>query len=358
MNIKKATRKYEAWLAERTTLVKADLALKHAQMAKGLFAFLRATFYRWMQLWPEVCSGLASAPVVLAVGDLHVENFGTWRDIEGRLIWGVNDFDEAYSMPYTIDLVRLAASAHLAIAEDHLAIHPKDACDAILAGYTEGLGAGGGPFVLAEQHQWLREMALSKLRDPVRFWQKMDALPPVKETVPASATEAMGHLMPEPGLSCRVVHRVAGLGSLGRQRFVALTDWRGGKLAREAKALVPSACFWARDKKGPSEIMYQTILSRAVRCRDPFVQLRGHWIARRLAPDCSRVELASLPQERDERRLLHAMGWESANLHLGSKNAVNAVRRDLKKRPAGWLDAAAKRMVKATTSDWEDWKRN
>jgi len=32
---------------------------------------------------------------VLAVGDLHVENFGTWRDAEGRLIWGVNDFDES-----------------------------------------------------------------------------------------------------------------------------------------------------------------------------------------------------------------------------------------------------------------------
>jgi len=36
---------------------------------------------------------------VLAVGDLHVENFGTWRDAEGRLIWGVNDFDEAWRLP-------------------------------------------------------------------------------------------------------------------------------------------------------------------------------------------------------------------------------------------------------------------
>src|SRR5260370_32652719 len=47
---------------------------------------------------------------VLAVGDLHVENFGTWRDAEGRLTWGVNDFDEAYPLPYTIDLARLATS--------------------------------------------------------------------------------------------------------------------------------------------------------------------------------------------------------------------------------------------------------
>ena len=51
---------------------------------------------------------------VLAVGDIHLENFGTWRDADGRLVWGVNDFDEAAQMPYVLDLVRLAASALLA----------------------------------------------------------------------------------------------------------------------------------------------------------------------------------------------------------------------------------------------------
>ncbi len=51
---------------------------------------------------------------MLAVGDIHVENFGTWRDAEGRLVWGVNDFDDAARMPYAIDIVRLATSAVLA----------------------------------------------------------------------------------------------------------------------------------------------------------------------------------------------------------------------------------------------------
>ena len=64
------------------------------------------------------------SPEVLAVGDLHVENFGTWRDIEGRLIWGINDFDEVGRMPYTIDLVRLAASAHIAIDTEQLQDRP------------------------------------------------------------------------------------------------------------------------------------------------------------------------------------------------------------------------------------------
>ena len=54
------------------------------------------------------------APRVLSVGDLHLENFGTWRDADGRLAWGVNDFDEAAVMPYVLDLVRLATSIQLA----------------------------------------------------------------------------------------------------------------------------------------------------------------------------------------------------------------------------------------------------
>lgn len=356
MNIKEATRSYETVLAAQTPLIEADLALKHQRMSEELFPFLRATFYRWAQLWPEICPDLAKAPAVTAVGDLHVENFGTWRDIEGRLIWGVNDLDEVASLAYTNDLVRLAASALMAIDANHLALGAGDASQAILSGYTESLDAGGRPFVLAEQHKGLRAMALGELRDPVHFWAKMDSLPTIHSPLPDSAKEAIEALMPEPGLPQRIAHRVAGLGSLGRQRFVALADWRGGRVAREAKALVPSACVWACGGKGPKSILYQYVLDRAVRCVDPFVRLREHWIVRRLAPDCSRIELASLPEERDEIRLLHAMGWETANVHLGDPEAIKAVRADLKKKPADWLRDAAKDMVKAATRDWEEWK--
>lgn len=357
MTIVEATKKYETWLGQHTPLVKADLAFKHSQMTDGVFPFLRATFYRWMQLWPDVCSGLTKAPSVLAVGDLHVENFGTWRDSEGRLIWGINDFDEACRLPYTVDLVRLAVSAKLAITGDHLAIKAKEAYDAILEGYAEGLKSGGRPYVLSEEHVWLRKIAVSKERDPVRFWKKMKALGPARGPVQASAITAIEQLMPEQGLSYRLVRRVSGLGSLGRQRFVALADWRGGQVAREAKALVPSACLWANDGKGADTILYQTVLDQAVRCLDPFVHFQDGWIVRRLSPYCSRIELASLPKRRDEYRLLQAMGWETANVHLGSKPAIKAVLHDLGRRPAAWLRSAAKAMVKATIKDWEDWKQ-
>src|SRR6266404_5665869 len=79
MNIIKATRDFERWLAKQIPLVRSDVALKHQHMAESPFAFFRATFYRWLQQWHKRCDDIARAPKVLAVGDLHIENFGTWR---------------------------------------------------------------------------------------------------------------------------------------------------------------------------------------------------------------------------------------------------------------------------------------
>ena len=148
---------------------------------------------------------------------------------------------------------------------------------------------------------------------------------------------------------------MAGLGSLAHPRFVALAEWQGGNIAREAKALVPSACLWARDGQGINTLMYQSLLEQAVRCRDPFVQLQGSWLVRRLSPYCSRIELTSLPRTRDEGQLLYAMGWETANVHLGSHKVIIAIRRDLAKRKSRWLRGAAMRMTSATISDWKEW---
>ncbi len=173
MNIFKATADFERWLANRLPIIHQDVALKHTHMAEAPFPFFRATLYRWIQLWPEVCPDLAKAPAVLAIGDLHVENFGTWRDEEGRLIGGVNDLDEAWPASYALDLVRLSTSAYLAISGEHLGVTRREAAAAIEEGYRDALAAGGKAFVLAEHHQWLRLLALGKLRDPVRFWKKM-----------------------------------------------------------------------------------------------------------------------------------------------------------------------------------------
>jgi hypothetical protein len=357
MNIQKASQSYERWLSKYLTLIQADLDKKHEAMRGFVFPYFRATFYRWMQLWAERQEPWAQTPEILAVGDLHVENFGTWRDAEGRLVWGVNDFDEAYPLPFSLDLIRLSTSAHLAIEAANLTIPRRDACQAILEGYSNALESGGRPIVLAEHHDWLRHMVTGELRDPVLFWRKMDALPTLRRAVPKSARQALERVMPERGLAFRTVHRQAGLGSLGRERYVALAEYHGGKIAREAKALAPSACVWAAGRKSSKRIRYGEILASSVRCRDPFVVQEGRWIVRRLAPDCSRVELGSMPKVRDEVKLLYSMGFETANIHLGTKGAAKRIKPALAKLPEFWLHEAAEMMYAATMKDWKSWKR-
>jgi len=276
---------YLVWLQGHLELIPADLKRKAALMRKGPFPFLRATFYRWAQVFPQVCPDLMKAHEVLGVGDLHIENFGTWRDSEGRLIWGVSDFDEACYLPYTADLTRLATSAMLATEAGspfHIPAHRISVV--LLKGYVDSLRAGGGPFVLSERYPELREMALQRLKSPGPFWEKLEELNPLREPVPAPARKALIRSLPSKSLEVRVVHPVSGVGSLGRRRFAAITEWRGGTVAREAKELAPSAWVFAQKRKGGNKILYQQIVKRAVRCPDPFLTVKGRWVLRRLAP--------------------------------------------------------------------------
>ncbi|MFB7861934.1 MULTISPECIES: DUF2252 domain-containing protein [unclassified Streptomyces] len=95
----------------------AAFKVKFRKMAGSAFAFYRGTaclFYR--DLEREAHGGPfldERTGRVWIHGDLHAENFGTYMDANGRLIFNVNDFDEAYVGPFTWDLKRLAASLAL-----------------------------------------------------------------------------------------------------------------------------------------------------------------------------------------------------------------------------------------------------
>jgi len=351
-----STAEFEKWAARHVHLIRSDVKLKHRNMAEAPFPFFRATFYRWAQWWPIVCPDLARAPKVLAVGDLHVENFGTWRDLEGRLIWGVNDFDEAWPSAYTVDLVRLVTSAYLAIRAEHLAIPRRRAVDAIEQGYRDSLAKDGSPFVLAERHKWLRLLALSELRDPVVFWKKILACPRYQGDLPKDVWKLVRSSTPLRTQNYELRSRIAGLGSLGHPRVLALASWDGAHVVREAKQLTPSAWIWSQ-KLQSSAILSRKLVENAIRIRDPHLHFAEHWIVRRLAPDCCHVEIQSLPEERDEERLAYYMGWETANIHFGSPRAIPAVKGDIARRKGRWLHKAAKAMQQVTLRDWKDWRR-
>ena len=108
-----STADYEAWAASRIPIVQADLEHKHAVMRTDPFAFFRGTFYRWAELWPRICPDLEAARPALRRRPA-VEEVRRLARRRGRLVWGVNDFDEAYEAAFAGDLVRLLASVILA----------------------------------------------------------------------------------------------------------------------------------------------------------------------------------------------------------------------------------------------------
>ncbi|MGW7420893.1 DUF2252 domain-containing protein [Streptomyces sp. NPDC054813] len=95
----------------------AAFRVKFRKMAASAFAFYRGTaalFYH------DVDAEKRGGPFldertsrVWIHGDLHAENFGTYMDSNGRLVFNVNDFDEAYVGPFTWDLKRFSASIAL-----------------------------------------------------------------------------------------------------------------------------------------------------------------------------------------------------------------------------------------------------
>jgi hypothetical protein len=344
------TKSYEEWMRERLPYVEEKhLKSKYKQMAKAgtnaVFKFLRGTFYLWSlrfhQELPELMA--LTLPRVIGVGDVHVENFGTWRDAEGRLVWGANDVDEATSMPCTQDLVRLMTSAALA----GLDIETVDIAEQILDGYRSQLITGARPFVLAfaDEQPWqtqLWKLARARTADPVEWWRKLDS----KLEMPAQQPDpdvleqlsARFPVGPVTGLSWQT--REAGMGSLGRPRLIASGTWFGGRICREAKATLPSAWDWAM---GTVEAGAPTgqLLTSPYRAPDPYSAVADGWSIRRLAPDSDKIDIDTLEVADDKRELLRCMGSELANIHLVSASADTL---------GSALDGVGASMLDATTT--------
>jgi hypothetical protein len=363
-NIFESTDVFEAWMRKRTDVSKRLLKKKHTEMAAGPFPFLRSTFYRWAEQWPSVCPELAgrAEDVLLAVGDLHVANFGVWCDSRRRQVWGVNDFDEACELAFTSDLVRLATSALLAAAEAKIDVAVNQVCEPLLAGYRAGLRSGQ-PILVDERHPALVALTRRTREDPKAFWKKKLRArdnPVIDAPELPRGLENMFRASFRPGsnLTFRAQRSPGGLGSLGRRRFTAVETRKSVNDAREAKALVPSAQYWVtRQDDMPSQTA--TLLQHAVRIPDPFFQVHDRWLIRQLAPDIAKIDM---PQPQDKRLglapdLLRLMGRETANIHLGSRTGqalgerLGLLDHDLPR----WFPLATDRMITSVRKDHAKW---
>jgi hypothetical protein len=359
MDIMQSTDAYEAWLRAqlRGEIVEDDIARKHKKMADAPFPFLRATYWRWAETILEDCPDLATAPPVLAVGDIHLENFGTWRDEEGRLVWGVNDFDEAAVMPYTLDLVRLATSAALAGVPN---LTVRAISDAVLQGYAEGL-ADPHALVLDRRYGWLRKTFEVSNAKRTQFWE--DNRPEAnlksarKRKPPRRYVEQLKAARPDTGIALVFWPRTAGAGSLGRPRWIGYSEWRGAPLLREAKAVVPSG--WTRAHGGGRGLHIEQIAAGKHRSPDPWYRLADTILVRRLSPNNRKLDLAEVGDVAALARpkLLQSMGRDLAAIHLGTGDHHGRIDRDLRRRKTRWLRDAVEAAAERVRAEQKAWKK-
>lgn len=352
------TAEYESWIARHTKVNAKDIAAKHAKLSEDPLSFLRGTYYLWSKRYPVLVPELQSAPRVNSVGDLHVGNFGTWKDARGRRAWGINDFDEAARLPYTNDLVRLLVSAKLLKGQSDLSVGLKEATKLVLEGYEDSLKVQGRPFLL-EEHARLERILKAQSPEPTDFWRQLKSRITIVDVaeVPTNARSSMLALLPDGAKDIRYGTRQAGVGSLGRPRLVAFGEQGDKPVAAEAKAVLPPATDFVEGKVGGSSYSLD-IMRAAIRAQDAGITIGDGWVTRRLSPSRIKLELGKLKSAQDERLILYSMGFETGNVHAGTPSARTQLLADLSQRRGNWLTDAVEAMTRSTEQDFKEWKKD
>lgn len=312
---------YDRWLADRITVVRADVARKHAEMHAERLRFLRGTYYLWLARVVERAGGVLDTARVPLVGDLHVENFGTWRDARQVRRWGVNDLDELGTGPWLLDPLRLAVSATLA---PHIALDDDEVCDTILDAYAQA--RGGADVAVTEPGAAHLRALVPPFASPTKFYDGLAGGHPAAD-LPAAVVAAAVDVAEAGWRPTWHVHE-AGTGSLGHRRRVGVGRAADGRWhAREAKELGPGTAVWAARLDGrlpqPGEGLYARVVATV---RGPAAAARVlDWQVRDLAPDIVRIELAGL-QPKDASRLLRSMARATADVHATDRPAWKAAR--------------------------------
>ena len=127
----------------------AAFRAKYRKMARDPHAFYRGTaclFYNDVTSETDPWSAHGAERIWIH-GDLHVENFGTYLNSDGRLVFDINDFDEAYVGRFTWDLQRFAASLALVAWQKAL---PEDAIRKLIARYARSYLAQVNHYVASD----------------------------------------------------------------------------------------------------------------------------------------------------------------------------------------------------------------
>jgi uncharacterized protein (DUF2252 family) len=224
------------------------LKLKYQAMATNAFVFLRGTCHLFYQDLP-VDAAIDLFPPVWSCGDLHLQNFGSYKGDDRLVYFDLNDFDESALAPCTWDVTRFLTS--VLVGAHTLKISDEEAqglCAYFLESYTAALATGKDRTIHRETAKGLVADLLKrlKLRDRKAFLsdrtdlkgkQRSLKLTPGKTTPVTSeersqVTDLIHHWAttqknPQFFNVLDVAHRIAGTGSLGLDRYIILVEGDG-----------------------------------------------------------------------------------------------------------------------------------
>jgi uncharacterized protein (DUF2252 family) len=111
-------------IANSQDRMKSLVPIRYSRMVSSPFAFYRGAAA--IMAYDQARREDSGMPIVVG-GDAHLMNFGGFRTPERRLIFDINDFDEASIAPWEWDVQRLATSFHIAAAGNNLDKASRDA---------------------------------------------------------------------------------------------------------------------------------------------------------------------------------------------------------------------------------------
>jgi uncharacterized protein (DUF2252 family) len=223
------------------------LAMKYDALRASPFAFLRGTCHLFYDRLAESRFDTA-APAVWCCGDLHLENFGSYKGDNRLVYFDINDFDEAALAPATWELVRLAASIHLSVEGQGMQeARAAGLVEQLIVQYAQTLACGKAGWIERDTAQGIVRELLDQLRERkrvdflnsrTRFVRKRRRLLIGRRALAVSAAErdsvvatvhAFAATQPHPDFYhvLDVARRIAGTGSLGVARYVVLVEGHG-----------------------------------------------------------------------------------------------------------------------------------
>jgi uncharacterized protein (DUF2252 family) len=224
------------------------LAMKYRALRDTPFSFLRGTCHLFYDRLSE--SGFeVAAPNVWCCGDLHLENFGSYKGDNRLVYFDINDFDEAALAPASWELVRLAASVHVGLEALGMPVERASALvEQLIDAYAQALACGKPSWVERDTAQGMVRQLLDQLRERKRVdflnsrtrlvrkrrhllidGRRMLAATEHERECVNATVQAFAATQPNPDFFrvLDVARRIAGTGSLGVVRYVVLVEGHG-----------------------------------------------------------------------------------------------------------------------------------